>query len=128
MCVLKLEARGLLNPMYCKATNRAGKPCRAQAISGATVCRLHGGSTPQVREAARRRILSLVDPALGVLAQAVRKRNVQGWEPSPTEISAAREILNRAGLTEAPPEAPQDGATWEEFVMIYRRSTTGGGE
>lgn len=36
----------------CTAHNRQGKPCRQPAVAGATVCRYHGGSAPQVRRAA----------------------------------------------------------------------------
>ncbi len=42
--------------MRCSATRRDGTPCQAPAVKGATVCRMHGGSAPQVRAAARRRV------------------------------------------------------------------------
>jgi len=84
----------------CTAKTSAGRPCKAQALSGATVCIKHGGSAPQVRDAARRRILALVDPALGVLAQATRPRKTENWEPTAQEIKAATDILDRAGLKE----------------------------
>lgn len=105
-----------------------GNPCQRDAIAGATVCQVHGGSAPQVREAARRRLLELVDPALGVLARAVRKRKDPKWEPNPVELAACREILNRVDLRAdtggLSPDAP--GGTWEEFQVTYRRHTTGG--
>jgi len=84
----------------CQAHTSKGKACGQPAISGATVCRIHGGSAPQVRDAARRRILALVDPALGVLAQATRPRKTENWEPTAQEIKAATDILDRAGLKE----------------------------
>lgn len=37
--------------MDCTAKNRSGKPCRNHAVKGASVCRMHGGSAPQVRRA-----------------------------------------------------------------------------
>lgn len=40
----------------CSATTSAGKPCRKFAIVGGTVCATHGGSAPQVKAAAARRI------------------------------------------------------------------------
>jgi hypothetical protein len=93
---------------------------------------VHGGSAPQVIAAARRRLLLLIDPALGVLAQAVRvrtKANAKYWEPSAQEISAAREVLNRAGLVAVAPLDPHatDGerletVLWEEFIQIHRRA------
>jgi hypothetical protein len=39
-------------------SKRTGEPCRQRAIAGATVCRVHGGATPQVRRAAARRLLA----------------------------------------------------------------------
>ena len=40
----------------CSAKTRDGRPCRAHAIRGATVCGAHGGRAPQTREAAKRRL------------------------------------------------------------------------
>lgn len=42
----------------CSATawSRGGRPCRKWAIRGGYVCPSHGGSTPQVRAAAQRRL------------------------------------------------------------------------
>jgi hypothetical protein len=43
--------------VQCSAVSkRSGRQCKGQAIEGATVCRLHGGSAPQVRRAAERRL------------------------------------------------------------------------
>ena len=114
--------------MICTAKRSNGQKCRANAIKGGNVCATHGGSAPQVRDAARRRLLELVDPALGVLARAVRKRKAKDWEPSATELRAVTEILNRAGIGDEPgPGAIDDGrVTWEEFVRIYRGSTRRG--
>ena len=38
--------------MKCKAHRQDGQPCQAWAIRGATVCRVHGGSAPQVKRKA----------------------------------------------------------------------------
>jgi hypothetical protein len=40
----------------CGATTRTGRPCQAKAIPGGFVCRVHGGSAPQVRIAAGLRL------------------------------------------------------------------------
>jgi len=37
----------------CVATTKARKPCKSWAIKGATVCRKHGGSAPQVKARAK---------------------------------------------------------------------------
>ena len=52
----------------CQANTRAGRPCRANAILGGTVCNKHGGNLPQVKRAAQRR-LALQEG----LAEAARK-------------------------------------------------------
>jgi hypothetical protein len=110
-----------LSNTTCTARRSNGSPCRAPRVSGATVCQAHGGSAPQVIAAARRRLLSLVDPALGVLARAVRVRTSKRWEPLPTEIAAAREVLDRAGIRAGREAAANDGTVlWEEFVAIHR--------
>jgi len=113
----------------CTAKRSNGVACKGQAITGARVCRVHGGSAPQVIAAARRRLLLLIDPALGVLARSVRVRTSKKWEPSAQEISAAREVLNRAGLVAVAPLDPSRSADaslgtvlWEEFIQIHRRA------
>jgi len=86
------------------------------------VCQAHGGSAPQVIAAAKRRLVSLIDPALGVLARAVRPRRSPHWEPQPTEIAAAREVFRLAGfnVTEDSSSDPNT-VLWEEFIQIHRR-------
>lgn len=41
----------------CGARTRLGRPCRLPALVGATRCRMHGGSSPQARSAARLRLV-----------------------------------------------------------------------
>ena len=41
----------------CLGHNRAGQPCGKHPMKGTTVCNIHGGSAPQVRAAARVRLL-----------------------------------------------------------------------
>jgi hypothetical protein len=57
---------------------------------------MHGGAARQVKEAARIRLLALVDPALATMARAVRGKG----KPGAVEISAAKDILDRAGIGE----------------------------
>src|SRR3990167_4052651 len=40
----------------CAAHTRSGKPCKGQVIKGATVCRMHGGASPQVKAKAKERL------------------------------------------------------------------------
>lgn len=41
--------------LRCTANNRQGRQCGRYASLGSTVCHIHGGSAPQVRQAARLR-------------------------------------------------------------------------
>lgn len=79
--------------VICGRKTRAGTPCQKSPIKGATVCRLHGGAAPQVKRAAKLRLLELVDPAIATLARIMAT--------SPNEalrLKAADSILDRGGL------------------------------
>ena len=56
----------------CTAHTAKGVPCSGPALIGATVCRMHGGSAPQVKEvAARVKLEELIGPSLARLKQLV---------------------------------------------------------
>jgi hypothetical protein len=55
---------------------------------------MHGGSAPQVRAAAERRILEAADPAAAKLVHLMRDPKV----PPQVQLAAARDLLDRAGL------------------------------
>lgn len=79
--------------VVCGKKTRAGTPCQKSPIKGGTVCRLHGGSAPQVKRAAKLRLLELVDPAIATIARVMAT--------SPNEVlrfKAAQDILDRGGL------------------------------
>jgi hypothetical protein len=46
----------------CKAHSRSGKQCGNAPIMGGMVCRMHGGSAPQVKRKAAERLADLIDP------------------------------------------------------------------
>ena len=89
----------------CTATTRAGNPCRSPAISGGMVCRMHGGSSPQAKEAAHRVVLAdLLSPALLLLRDAL----TDGKVPMAVRVSAARVVLDKVAAdpyATIPPEA-----------------------
>lgn len=80
------------NRRLCTAHTSSGEQCRAPAMSGQRVCRIHGGSTPQARAGAKLRLLAQVDPALEKLAY-----EMEHAEKSADRIRAADSILDRAG-------------------------------
>ena len=78
----------------CTATSKSsGKRCGKSAIPGGNVCRFHGGAAPQVKKRAEERLAALVDPAIGFLGRALRKKGV-----SSVQYQAAKDVLDRAGF------------------------------
>ncbi len=68
------------------------RPCKKWAIKGGSVCVNHGGSTPQVKKAASKRLLAMVEPSLIELEELV----IQNGH-LPTKLGAIRTVLERAG-------------------------------
>lgn len=75
----------------CTAHRTNGEECRAPAMHGQTICRSHGGAAPQAKRAAQLRLSTLVEPALGVLAEELTA------DKSSDRQRAANSILDRAG-------------------------------
>ena len=63
-------------PTPCTATTRAGGRCSNPPIKGATVCRMHGGSAPQVQRKAAERIAEARDTALDALLRLIQSGDV----------------------------------------------------
>jgi hypothetical protein len=104
----------------CTAHRRNGLACKGSPIRGTKVCRLHGGNAPQVREAARRRILAAADPVAARLIQIALDPHTETQHA----LVAIRDLLNRAGII-AEPAAQEDSGTgqllWDEFTQIHRK-------
>jgi len=79
----------------CTARRKSGQPCRNYALRGGTVCRMHGGAAPQVRRAAAVRILMASDLAAARLVAMMQDKSL----PAVVQLAAARDLLDRAGLT-----------------------------
>lgn len=67
--------------------------CRRAATPGTNVCANHGSRAPQVKQAAKLRLLGLVDPAIATLA-----REMTQAAKSSDKQRAANSILDRAGI------------------------------
>jgi hypothetical protein len=111
--------------MLCKGKTSKKKPCKAHAIAGGTVCRVHGGSAPQVMQAARVRLLAAADPLIARLLQIGLARGKDRKVEPQHSLAAIREALNRMGFTAMPAklDAPAGDGTvlWDEFIQIHRR-------
>jgi hypothetical protein len=78
----------------CTATaNRTGERCKAPAIVGGSTCRVHGGAAPQVKRAARDRLLDLIDPAIGQLSKLLNREDVDDG----VRLRAITSLLDRVG-------------------------------
>jgi hypothetical protein len=82
----------LLNPMHCARKNRSGGLCRNWVMHGQTVCRMHGGSSPQALAKAEERLRSLVHPAISGLAELIARADSDS-----VRLSAIRDLLDRTG-------------------------------
>ena len=71
-------------------SSRTGLPCQKSPIKGGTVCRTHGGSAPQVKQAAEKRLEELRPAAIRYLDWLVSQREY----PS-AGLGAAKDILDR---------------------------------
>lgn len=82
---------GLKRGQRCSAhSKRTGNPCTQPAIAGATVCRMHGGSAPQVKAAAKERLMALQPLAIQTLNTLLQR------DEFPTvQLGAARDVLDR---------------------------------
>lgn len=96
----------------CTARRRNGEPCLNYAIRGAKVCRLHGGSAPQVRAAAQVRILMASDLAAKKLVDLMQSPTVDDR----VKLSAAKDLLDRANL--AGTQNVEIGVTKRDFSDV----------
>ncbi|MFH9478051.1 HGGxSTG domain-containing protein [Streptomyces anulatus] len=78
----------------CKAHKKSGQQCKAAPISGGTVCRVHGGSAPQVKNKAAQRIAEAADPAAAKLVEMLHDKAV----PAAVRLGVIKDLLDRAGL------------------------------
>jgi hypothetical protein len=73
---------------------------------------MHGGKAPQVQQAARERIASMVHPALNALQRALDSNDIHA------AIRAARDVLDRAGY--APRHGVDLAVTSDPFGAVER--------
>lgn len=92
--------------------------CRAKAIRGGTVCNKHGGSAPQVKAAARRRLEAMVEPAIDALRKALADDDT--W----AMLKAAQMILDRAGYMKASrTEIVEEEARVAQIEQLFAEET-----
>jgi hypothetical protein len=93
-----------LIPHRCNGTNREGGPCGRPPIPGGTVCRFHGGSAPQTKQAAQRRLLAAADFAIDYLLALLTPRppceacGRSDADRDPVVVRACQLVLDRSGF------------------------------
>jgi hypothetical protein len=89
------------------AAKSTRKPCRAPAVTGATVCRVHGAGkgSPAREKADGLLLLKLIGPALWRLKGLIDSDETTG----PVLLGAIREVLDRTSYTES------HRMTWEQI-------------
>lgn len=82
----------------CKAhkSDGSGERCSKPAMLGQSVCRAHGGASPQAKKSARERLEALVDPAISTLSTVIRSGIKTGDTSS--AVRASLGILDRTGF------------------------------
>jgi len=73
-------------------SKRSRMQCGRQAIPGGTVCPMHGGASPQVRQKARERLAALVDPSITRLSKLLRSKQEL------VALGAVKDVLDRNGF------------------------------
>lgn len=102
--------------VVCGKRTKAGTPCQKSPIRGGTVCRLHGGAAPQVKRAAKLRLLELVDPAIATLARIMATSDNEALR-----LKAADSILDRGGLPKGAQVTVEDArSALYEALLNYR--------
>ena len=82
----------IYEPHACVYESPDGQPCVRYAIPGGFFCIRHGGNTKEARDAAKMRLLALVEPALKALNRAMASGDLS------VATKAASVLLDRAGF------------------------------
>ncbi len=86
------------DPRRCSATNREGQPCRKYSLRGMTVCRNHGGASPQAQAKAAEMVEIAELRLRGLAPRAVAELEslVTGATNEAVRLAAARDLVDRS--------------------------------
>lgn len=96
----------------CGRRTRSGGKCAQWAMYGQTVCRMHGGKSPQALAKADERMRAMVHPALDSLKRLIDK----------DEFPATKYVLDWAGFRPAPDAEPATESTPLQVTVIFDRN------
>lgn len=116
--------RNLDRTCTAKRSDGSGRPCRAYAIAGGTVCRIHGGSAPHVKANALRNVAEarqmVLEKHAGPAIQELRRILDSADTVDADKLRAIGQILAASGITgqtnvklelETPTEPPSEQLT-----------------
>lgn len=104
----------------CRGHKKDGSPCGKPPIAGGTVCTTHGGGAPQVKFAARQRLMELREPALVALGAVLRNAEAD----DSTKVRAALGILDRTGMG---PNVQVDVGVTKPWEVVLAQVARGAG-
>jgi hypothetical protein len=87
--------------------------CSQPAIAGGMVCKWHGGSLKKVMQAAKDRIMEMVDPALSRQLKIINK-----GKHEPAVVAAIKDVLDRAGLKKPDEKSIEEGYSDELIAKM----------
>ena len=82
----------LVDPMHCGRKTRSGAPCANWTMHGQSVCRMHGGASPQARLKGQERLAALEVPAISAVSQLIHHADSDA-----VRLAAARWLLEVLG-------------------------------
>jgi hypothetical protein len=86
-----MDARHLMEGAQCSAKSKqSGQRCKRPAIEGGTVCYIHGGAAPHVKEAAMDRLRKLQHPAIDAIHELIEQTQF----PS-VRYASSKDVLDR---------------------------------
>ncbi|SDE23039.1 hypothetical protein SAMN04488581_3625 [Mycolicibacterium neoaurum] len=107
----------------CKAHRKNGDRCKQPAISGATVCRVHGGAARHVKAAARARLENAAD----LMAKELLGIAIDPDVTPAVKLAAIKDALDRSGL-KAPSEVVVSAGATTGFDEVFTDVFTGSRE
>lgn len=81
-------------------------------MNGQRVCHMHGGATKASRERAKDRIMEAADPAAAHIVKLMKDSKV----PPAVQLAAARDLLDRAGLTAKHGLEIELSPSWQDLI------------
>lgn len=106
----------------CSGHARTGKPCQGNPVRGATVCRMHGGSSPKVRKAAARRLAEAEAEKAVVKFGLVRDIAPADALLEEVQRSAARVAYYQARIVDEAPDhsvRPEIDRAWTKSPGVF---------